>query len=92
MKKNKIQKDKKIQELVKQKDVFLLFDYIDEKYDNYFSIIPNKHECLEIVGEDKILVKGKYWCLVDYSITREQTDKLEEMGMWLLDDLDNLYE
>ena len=99
MKKNKIQKDKKLKELVNQKDVYLLHEYIVNEYARGFScdfyILPNKDECFEIVGTNNIVFKGRYWCLVDVEdndLTIDQINKLEEMGMWLLDDMDNLYE
>ena len=95
MKKKELQKDKKLQELVNQKDVFLLFDYISNKYACGFYILPNKDECFEIVGTNDIKIKGRYWCLVDIDynhLTLSKINKLEEMGMWLLDDMDNLYE
>ena len=84
---------KTTQELLNQKDVFLLLSQVEEDYGCYkVNIIPNDKACREIVGEKNIFLKGKYWCLVRAeNITLKQIDKLGRLKKWLLDDLDNLY-
>ena len=89
---DKVQTDERLKMLLNEADVWVLYTYIEENYDLGFSIIPNKDICLDIVGRDKIIMCGKYWGIVDnLKISNEAVNALEDMHLWLIDDLDLLF-